>query len=86
MTQQSVDKAREMVDKFKNEIPVITDFANDGSSWDDELSRYSAAKQCAIILCDEMIKEVSDNISHIGRGGLSDMKFWEQVKQAINQL
>lgn len=44
----------------------------------DSLAKISVAKECAIILCDEMIAECGT--------GYARGKFWEEVKQEITKL
>lgn len=61
------DKAKELVNKYFNEI-VFSEFVDD----------LDASKQCAIIACDSIIEAMVDDWSHLD--------YWQQVKQAINEL
>lgn len=45
---------------------------------------YTIAKQCALIAVDEIIKELTEEISPSVHGFRH--KYWEEVKQEINKL
>jgi hypothetical protein len=64
------EKAKELVDRFRN-----VDYLKDYEGMDEEL-----AKQCASILCDEMIL-IGWNLPHYGN--ISGKVYWQQVKQEI---
>lgn len=79
LSKEAEGKAKELAEKFYEVLLV------DGSLNEKRIC-YGYAKQCAIIYCDGMIDESSDNIVTIGRGGLSNKEYWQQVRTAINQL
>lgn len=75
------EKAKELVDKFMNEMPSIPSYT----------SEYKAAKQCALICVDEILKvyeHVDENI--IKRNELyrplEEYDEWQKVKEAIKSL
>jgi hypothetical protein len=74
------EKAKELVDKFRNELSWIEK--------DYPIDLWRDAKQCAA-LCIQEIIEVMDEIS-IGESGTTKVdygqSFYEQVKTAINEL
>lgn len=86
------EKAIELVDKFRGEIATsdfhIPDFISgvpmaDGSKeYTDILNKETIelAKQCAIICCDEILESTFNQMEE------SWDKYWEQVKNEINNL
>jgi hypothetical protein len=64
-------KANELHSKYYDIIPFI----NNGGE-----SEYQAAKQCALITVDEIIK------AHIHNEGIRHLKWWEEVKQEIEKI
>jgi siderophore synthetase component len=75
------EKAKELVYKFK---PLCKDVKHTGilnglaTVMQDEVLNLLAAKMCAIIAVDEII--------NLCASGLSETKFWKQVKQEIEAL
>lgn len=75
------EKAKELIKKFQKEIP---DYLYQGKMLD------IAAKACAIILCDEMIKELENlhkpeyttfrMFDEKQMDGWELLEFWQQVK------
>jgi hypothetical protein len=49
----------------------------------NDLPYMLLSKQCALIAVDEVLKETSNKNSKIGRLGLSDTEYWEQVKKEL---
>jgi len=82
---QEEQKARELVNKFK-------EFVNSEKNIIDDRSYYeiitSNAKQCALICVDEILKEYAIIISNYGRPIEIDKRFYfyTKVKQEINKL
>jgi len=72
------EKAIELVSKFRNEFEWVEK--------DHNIDLYRDTKQCAIVAVDEIEKALTD----YGRGDSfqlqnmdSEFRFWEQVKQEI---
>lgn len=63
------EKARELILKYYGLIPMNT---------------VSFAKQCALITVDEIIKELTEEISPSVHGFRH--KYWQEVKQEIEKL
>jgi hypothetical protein len=70
------EKARELVDKMFLQIPSVYDPTN--------LPHYPIAKQCALIHCQEMINEISDNYDTLH--AMDRIIHYENVKTEINNL
>lgn len=73
-------KAKELVDKFENYVQD-KDFFGDNSIKQN-------SKQCALIAVDEIIKNIDATILyHKESTALPiNMKFWQKVKNEINNL
>lgn len=77
------EKAKELIEKYVNEpisFPYID--TEDGQCIGSGYMILNSAKQCAIILCDEILEDMTIRL------GLdkSDFEYWEQVKQEIEKL
>jgi len=54
---------------------------------DDDGDRYDAAKQCALIAVDEIIKELPQVYIHpLGTYMNTKIEYWQEVKQEINNI
>ena len=73
------EKAKELVDKFRNEFKwVEKDFPVD---------LYRDAKQCALICVDEIIESWAKYNGEIDKSFYpEEIKYWQQVKESINKL
>jgi len=67
-------KAKELVDKFENQFSYMIEYGD---------SRQ-ASKQCALILCDEMIEVLPD--FDLGIDANACKEYWENVKTEIQKL
>jgi hypothetical protein len=70
------EKAKELVDRFRN-----VDYLKDYEGMDEEL-----AKQCALILVDEIINCDNNFIRILKHEATSGKVYWQQVKQEIENL
>lgn len=70
------EKAKELVNRFKADTVIYT-WDNNGYEVDIETSLQNA-KNCALICVDEIINN--------DYGSRSDMIFWQEVKQEIEEL
>lgn len=77
------EKAKSLIEKFKDYAYVAW---NGG---DNEMTNEEAAKECAIVLCDEMIDYISgwdkENEMEFNEDG-GHVDFWEAVKVEINEM
>lgn len=81
------EKAKELVEKFA-EFSYV--------SWmggNDEMTTEEAAKQCAIILCYEVIStldgvwaDVAGSIARSCEHTIAHREYWQKVKEHIEQL
>ena len=70
------EKAEELVNKYWN-LPTTFTYVIDGVVFvDDSHINYKTAKQCALIVVDELIKETDWN----------ETGYWQKVKQEIINL
>jgi hypothetical protein len=76
------EKAQELIEKYK---PYVYCYFTSGmqSITFDAHVQYAYAKAAALIAVDEVLKETSNKNSKIGRLGLSDTEYWEQVKKEL---
>jgi hypothetical protein len=75
-TQQSPElKAKELFDKYMEVM-------------DDAGSPYAKdhAKEAAIICVEMLINEADGGTVRVGRGGLTNVQYWESVKSEISKL
>ena len=72
----AAEKAKELVDKFRNEFTWVEK--------DHNVDLYRDAKQCALIAVDELIKEVVDD-KESEYMSLKDI-YWMEVKKEIEKL
>jgi len=78
-------KAKELVDKFE---------AIDNPSWDGEYQEWNdvplqkdTAKQCALILCDEILNVIAKNgVIRPHTEYENEKEYWNMVKQNIELL
>ena len=70
-------KANELVDKFYR-------IDSDSAMYDDFTMKIFYAQRCALICVDEMIKELTEEISPSVHGFRH--QYWQEVKQEINKL
>jgi len=68
-------KAKELVNKFKK----YTDGSINKYTWSESFQKKNA-KSCALITVDEIIKFA------IASHNVSELSFWEEVKQEIEKL
>lgn len=66
---EAKDKAKVLVDKFYR--------------WTDSADEYGFAKECALILVDEILEEIDWHITDIPHNQIS---YWQEVKQEIQKL
>ena len=67
---KAVDKAKELVDRFKYRTIRGTEF---------ETMSISLAKQCALICVDEILREIPKRFD-------SEERYWQEVKKEIKKL
>lgn len=74
-------KAKELVEKLKQEITNHAPLdAQRNSDPNAILELHKAAKQCALIACEEILAVIEDNCLDY------DDNFWQEVKTAIQAL
>lgn len=71
------EKAQELIDKF-------SDYATPTFDEESKFSTYNSSKQCALISVDEIMHVLS--ILPYGMQYLSEIDYWEGVKEEINKL
>ena len=70
------EKAKELVEKFYVPLPLKREVITKVKKIPFEYDDWVVAKQCALIAVDELIKEVNH----------SDVGYWKEVKQEINNF
>lgn len=73
------EKIKELIEKFKPHIKVFTDHYGN----EDKTKTNMAAKQCALILCDEMLDE--HDFKFTIKWNITRTTYWQQVKDYLNQ-
>jgi len=84
------DKAKELVDKFKNKLKEDAEYLHFGWDGHSEIENWDElAKQCALI-CVEEIQKSNLNNNMIDIESLVELAkikiYWEEVKQEIEKL
>jgi hypothetical protein len=80
MKQTPEQEAKELIEKFDDCLSRIS-IGDNGI----EDALQERAKACALIYCNGMIKTICDlHIIANSEGILASVKYWEQVKEAIN--
>ena len=82
------EKAKKLVDKFYSEITGMElSFVSKLIVLPNGDSNYKTAKQCALIVVDEIIKELPILDYHpLGSYTNPRIKYWQEVKQEIEKL
>lgn len=76
------EKAKELVLKYWN-LPTTFQYINDGVIFvENSHINKKAAKQCALIAVDEILKAIKSTPADYG----SSWTYWEQVKNEIEKL
>jgi len=80
---QAKEKARELVDKFVEIIPI--EDAEHGET-ESYFIQYEKAKQCALIAADEILKLENNNGYYFDGTNVTSMSYWIGVKEEIEKL
>ncbi len=67
------EKANELIDKYQ--FVYIQNYTS-----------MFEVKECALIAVDEILQNVYDDRSTIGRQNLTDKEYWQEVKSEIEKL
>jgi len=90
MTEQQIqEKAKELVHKFYKELDDNDCYVRDGDCSIEFKDTRVVAKQCALILCDEVISLCDKwDVLKIGEPfrETSERATWQKIKQTINTL
>jgi hypothetical protein len=76
---EAKDKAKEIVVKLL-EFNQMVKWDSDNDEW---IHNYNNAKECALILVDEILEEIDWHITDIPHNQIS---YWQEVKQEILKL
>ena len=73
------EKAKELVDKFENIVPMIDGYYSYQEMIEEH---FNKSKQCALIAVDELIIEKNK----WENGSFYTSKYWDYVKQEIEKM
>ena len=76
------EKAKQLVEKYIS-ASVVVEYGKEYY----HSKPFSLAKQCALIAVDEILQAIIETESYLNSDSqTSEYKYWEQVKQEINNL